>query len=188
MRRVWLVVLGAALLASFNVWAGAGAEAETGTEAAVPAGKYNEAPMLAALVAAGELPPVDDRLPENPSVQKPLVEIGQYGGTARVFAIDINPWNDMTESVERGRYMLMAEGAKLVPDVAEAVEMAPDKMSMTIRLRRGHKWSDGAPLTADDIVFQFLDMHLNEEVVTYYAMTVSATKRVVKLDDYTART
>ncbi len=164
-----------------------GGQESTTTGASVPPGEYNESPMLRERVAAGELPPVDERLPENPSVQKPLVEIGQYGGTARVFAIDINPWNDMTESVERGRYMLMAEGAKLVPDVAEAVEMAPDKMSMTIRLRRGHKWSDGAPLTADDIVFQFLDMHLNEEVVTYYAMTVGATKRVVKLDDYTAR-
>ena len=43
---------------------------------------YSEAPMLTELVEAGELPPVEDRLPENPLVVTPL-EIGQYGGTWR---------------------------------------------------------------------------------------------------------
>ena len=39
--------------------------------------------MLAALVAAGKLPPLAERIPENPSVLEPLEEIGRYGGTAR---------------------------------------------------------------------------------------------------------
>ena len=43
--------------------------------------KYNEAPMLAEKVAAGLLPPVEERLPENPMVIKPLHGVGQYGGT-----------------------------------------------------------------------------------------------------------
>ena len=47
----------------------------------MPAGKYGEAPMLAALVAAGELPPVDDRLPANPFVREVEQEIGTYGAT-----------------------------------------------------------------------------------------------------------
>ena len=33
-----------------------------------PVSKYKEAPMLAELVKAGKLPPVDQRLPENPLV------------------------------------------------------------------------------------------------------------------------
>ena len=33
-----------------------------------PVSAYNEAPMLADLVASGELPPVDERLPKNPCV------------------------------------------------------------------------------------------------------------------------
>ena len=44
---------------------------------------YQEAPMLAEMVAAGELPPVADRLPPNPLVVAPLNEIGSYGGTLR---------------------------------------------------------------------------------------------------------
>src|SRR5690606_35828038 len=46
-------------------------------------GTYNEAPMLAELVAAGELPPGDQRLPVNPRVITPLNEVGEYGGTWR---------------------------------------------------------------------------------------------------------
>jgi len=41
---------------------------------------YNESPMLAEQVAAGELPPVAERLPVNPVVVEPYAEIGQYGG------------------------------------------------------------------------------------------------------------
>ena len=48
--------------------------------------KFNEAPMLKALVSAGKLPPVDQRLPEEPLVINPVEEIGQYGGTWRRLA------------------------------------------------------------------------------------------------------
>ena len=39
--------------------------------------------MLAELVKAGKLPPVEQRVPEEPLVIKPLHEIGKYGGTWR---------------------------------------------------------------------------------------------------------
>ena len=42
---------------------------------------YNEAPMLRELVQQGKLPPVEERLPENPVVVPVVEEIGQYGGT-----------------------------------------------------------------------------------------------------------
>jgi len=41
---------------------------------------FNEAPMLKVKVAAGELPPVEERLPENPLVVEPWEEVGKYGG------------------------------------------------------------------------------------------------------------
>src|SRR5690606_5694617 len=43
--------------------------------------QFNEAPMLAEMVAAGDLPPVEERLPLEPMVIEPADEIGQYGGT-----------------------------------------------------------------------------------------------------------
>ena len=48
---------------------GAGSDAAAG---AAMGGKYQEAPVLAALVAAGELPPVEERLPAEPAVRAPL--------------------------------------------------------------------------------------------------------------------
>ena len=57
--------------------------AEGAAEVAVSAGGYSEAPMLAELVAAGTLPPVDERLPENPMVMDVAEGIGNYGGTLR---------------------------------------------------------------------------------------------------------
>ena len=45
--------------------------------------KFGEAPALAELVKAGKLPPVRERIPEEPMVVKPLHSIGKYGGTWR---------------------------------------------------------------------------------------------------------
>ena len=45
--------------------------------------RYNEAPMLAELVKAGSLPPVEERIPSDPYVIKGLDGIGNYGGTLR---------------------------------------------------------------------------------------------------------
>ena len=56
---------------------------------------YNEAPALAEMVAAGDLPPVDERLPDEPVVIEPVEEIGQYGGTWR--SIDNNNGNGYTQ-------------------------------------------------------------------------------------------
>jgi hypothetical protein len=46
---------------------------------------FRQAPMLATLVASGELSPVEERLPDDPMVVEPIDEIGIYGGTARLF-------------------------------------------------------------------------------------------------------
>ena len=46
---------------------------------------FRQSPVLDELVAAGELPPVEERLPDDPIVVEPLDGIGTYGGTARLF-------------------------------------------------------------------------------------------------------
>ena len=57
------------IAAAFAV-AGGTEEGTASTTATMSTGKYNEAPMLAELVAAGELPPVDERLPDDPKVKE----------------------------------------------------------------------------------------------------------------------
>ena len=49
--------------------------------------QYHEAPMLTEMVKAGTLPPLNDRLPDQPLVVKPVAEIGRYGGTLTTFAV-----------------------------------------------------------------------------------------------------
>jgi peptide/nickel transport system substrate-binding protein len=185
-KKMLLLIMLAFLLTGFSAWAG-GQTAEPGTAAgAVPQGKYNEAPMLTALVAAGELPPVDERLPNEPYVVEPFDEIGQYGGTLNVFNLNVNPWGDLQEEPERGNFLLrMTEDGEIVGDLAKGYELADDAKSITIFLREGLKWSDGAPLTADDILFMYEDMHWDENVSTWGM--IGAVKRVIKLDDHTVR-
>ena len=55
---------------------------------------FNEAPQLAALVKAGKLPPVAERIGQDPLVLRPLHEIGKYGGTwRRGFTGPADFWN-----------------------------------------------------------------------------------------------
>ena len=57
--------------------------AEVVTDPAQVPKRFNEAPQLAELVKAGKLPPVEQRIGQDPLVVKPLREIGRYGGTWR---------------------------------------------------------------------------------------------------------
>ncbi|HEY9660213.1 MAG TPA: ABC transporter substrate-binding protein, partial [Allocoleopsis sp.] len=54
----------------------------------------------------------------------------------------------------------------LEPELAESWEISPDKKRIVYTLREGLKWSDGEPLTADDVVFTFKDIFLNEAIPT----------------------
>jgi len=148
---------------------------------------YNEAPMLRELVAAGELPPVEERLPEEPAVLKPLEEIGQYGGTLHTFAINNLPWGDLEEEPERGTYLLRfaEDGITVEGNIAKGYKLSDDAKSLTIYLRKGLKWSDGYPFTADDFLFMFEDLHENDKISTWGPPP--AVKRVKKIDDYTVR-
>src|SRR5437762_3299648 len=56
-------------------------------------------------------------------------------------------------------------GTKLVPNIARAWEVSADGRVTTVHLRRGMKWSDGHPFTADDFVFWFEDVYSNKDLV-----------------------
>ncbi|MGG6265730.1 ABC transporter substrate-binding protein [Leptolyngbya sp. AN03gr2] len=55
---------------------------------------------------------------------------------------------------------------QLEPELAEKWEISPDKKRVTFTLREGLKWSDGQPLTSDDVVFTFQDVFLNPKIPT----------------------
>ncbi|TKJ47299.1 hypothetical protein CEE34_04310 [Candidatus Aerophobetes bacterium Ae_b3a] len=146
---------------------------------------YNEAPMLRVLVAAGELPPVEERLPDEPKVKEVVEEIGQYGGTLHAFGTSYSSEGD-DMAVSRGdtAFLLdMTMDGSIVPDLAKGYELSDDAKTFTLYLREGAKWSDGYPFTADDILFQFEDMLWMDEVQTWNAF--KNVGKIEKIDDYT---
>lgn len=54
---------------------------------------------------------------------------------------------------------------KLEPALAESWEI-PDKQRIVFTLKSGLKWSDGAPLTVDDVLFSYQDIYFNEKIPT----------------------
>jgi len=151
--------------------------------------KFQEAPQLAALVKAGKLPPVEQRLPAEPLVLKPLHEVGRYGGTwRRAF---LGPGDgENGNRIRSGDKPLFWDvtGTKLMPQVAKGYEITPDGKRTTLLLRKGMKWSDGSPFTADDFVFWFEDMYQNKDIAPARSpdMTPSGKPgRVIKVDETT---
>ncbi|UBF24061.1 ABC transporter substrate-binding protein [Kovacikia minuta CCNUW1] len=52
----------------------------------------------------------------------------------------------------------------LEPELAEFWTLSDDKLKYIFTLREGLKWSDGQPLTAEDVAFTFNDIYLNEKI------------------------
>ena len=151
--------------------------------------KLGEAPMLAELVKAGKLPPVEQRVPDEPLVIKPVHEIGKYGGTwrrgftgpgdgengQRIMGADKLLYSDYT-------------GTKIVPAVARAWKLEDGDRTTVLSLRKGMKWSDGHPFTADDIVFWWTDLYQNAELtpVANADLTINGKPGTLeKLDEFT---
>lgn len=128
--------------------------------------QLKEAPMLADLVKAGKLPPVDQRVPQEPLVVKPVHEIGKYGGTWRRGFTGPGDGENGNRIVATDKILYLDyTGNKVVPSVAKSWKLEDGGKTIVLSLRKGMKWSDGAPLTADDFVFWYEDMYKNKDLV-----------------------
>lgn len=150
-RRSFLIGTGAALLAPRLGFAGV----ET----------LIDSPMLAAKVTAGELPPLAERLPESPR----LVHVaamgrapGRHGGTMRMLMGDQRDIRMMT-IYGYTRLVVYDDKLELAPDVLESFEAEQGRI-FTLRLRAGHRWSDGHPLTAEDFRYWWEDVANNKRL------------------------
>ena len=152
------------LLAAGLVFAGGKKEpgtttTTTTTTAAAQPSKYNESPMLAKLVQEGKLPPVAERLPDEPLVVKVEESIGQYGGTWR-------RWNDHPRIFAWEPLIKVDIDGSLHPNLATSVDISPDMKTFTFHLRKGVKWSDGVPFTSEDIMFMWNDLATHKDYPT----------------------
>jgi peptide/nickel transport system substrate-binding protein len=174
--RLWGAALAAALLAAAPAWA---------------QGKYHEAPALAELVKAGKLPAVEQRLPETPLVVPVVEKVGQYGGVWRRAFLGPADANNYVRVVYDALFRFAPDGAKIEPKLAAGAQPSADYKTWTVSLRKGAKWSDGAPFGADDIVFWYKDVLLNKDVTPAlpgWMKNADGTPATVeKLDDVTVR-
>ncbi len=119
-------------------------------QAPVGAANLVETPMFRDAVRDGTLPAVEDRVPAEPSVVtlEGDKRIGRHGGTIKTL---IGRARDVRLLVVYGYARLVGynEQLELEPDLLEAVDNEDDRV-FTLHLREGHKWSDGAPFTAED--------------------------------------
>ena len=126
--------------------------------AATPA-KLIETPMLQEDVNAKKLPPVKQRLPDNPLVvtmDGKTSEIGHHGGTLNML---IGRARDVRMLVVHGYARLIGydRNLQMAPDILESMDVKEDRI-YTLKLRKGHKWSDGAPFTSDDFRYFWEDV------------------------------
>jgi peptide/nickel transport system substrate-binding protein len=125
---------------------------------------YNEAPMLAERVAAGELPPVEERLPVHPVVVTPAEgNIGTYGGQMA----DLYNGSRLAEFRQYGYENLVrwnVDGTEVIPNIAESWEISDEGRTYTFKLREGMRWSDGELFTSDDIAFWWNRVETNAQI------------------------
>jgi len=130
----------------------------------VPKGR-SEPPALADLVKSGKLPPVDQRLPVTPMVVGGRDEVGVYGGEVRMIHYDpvwmVSNYDWMSE---RLLHYSDIDLRTIVPNILESWDVSPDGATFTLKLRKGMKWSDGKPVTSEDVRFMVEDVWFNKDL------------------------
>ena len=148
---------------------------------------FQESPVLAEKVEAGELPPVEERLPTEPLVLQPIDEIGTYSGPAYMA---VTTSQEAMSRLSASDKLLFWDktGTKIVPGLAKSYEQSADGRSVTVHLREGLKWSDGQPFTSADLQFWWEDIYNNREIVPAPDPELSSNGKELQfevIDEYT---
>ena len=126
---------------------------------------FLETPMFEAAVAAGKLPPVKKRLPEEPFLLKTGqqgFQPGKHGGSLKLL---MGRKKDTRQLVVYGYARLVGydKNFNFVPDILKKFEVKHGRI-FTLHLRKGHRWSDGHPFTSEDFRYYFEDVATNKKI------------------------
>lgn len=153
--------------------------------------RFREAPDVANKVQAGELPPVEERLPTEPMIIPVVEEIGQYGGVWHRCAVGPGDAGIVNSRLGyEGFVRWTQDGSGVIPNVAKGYEISDDATEFTFYLREGMRWSDGEPFTADDLMFWFEDGNMNKDLTPTVGKWLRDPQNdqplvLEKVDDYT---
>lgn len=156
---------------------------------------FQENPAIADLnqrIAGNQaLPPLAERLPEEPLVTAPYTQIGRYGGVLDVLSNATEAGTSDFLSVRHVNLVRISDDLQtIVPNVAKDWEWNEDFTELTFFLRKGHKWSDGAPFTAEDVKFWYDDLALDSNVIPKpkdYVLAAGERMQVEVVDPQTVR-
>lgn len=98
--------------------------------------------------------------PDEPRVVEGMAEVGRPGGELRML---IGRARDtrLLDAYGYARLVAYDRELRLAPDILAGYEVEEGRI-FTLRLRRGHKWSDGHPLTSEDFRFFWEDVANNK--------------------------
>ncbi|PCI87553.1 MAG: peptide ABC transporter substrate-binding protein [Hyphomicrobiales bacterium] len=129
------------------------------------AGNPAAADFNARIQGNGDLPTLADRLPAEPLVVAPYDSIGTYGGTLDMLSNANESGTTDLMSVRHVNLVRYSDDLEtIVPNVAKSWEWNDDFTQLTFNLRKGHKWSDGADFTADDVKFWYDNLAIDTNV------------------------
>src|SRR5210317_1328983 len=116
-------------------------------------------------VSKGAMDPAADRIPDVPLIvdlEAKGREFGIQGGTLRTM---VTRSKDVRQMVVYGYARLIGynENYQLKPDILQSYESEDDRI-FTLRLRPGHRWSDGAPFTSEDFKYWWEHVAQNREL------------------------
>ena len=107
-----------------------------------------------------------NRLPSEPLVYAPYDAIGKYGGTLDVLSNATEAGTSDFLSVRHVNLVRYSDDLQtIVPNIAKGWEWNDDFTQLTFFLRKGHRWSDGAPFTADDVKFWYDELALDPKIM-----------------------
>lgn len=119
---------------------------------------FTQSPVLDEAVRSGALPPVEERLPDDPIVVEPFDRAGKHGGTLRIFT--------QAGSVIAPEHPLSMDPqvSGVVPNLVSHWEFKEEGTVLVLHLRPGLRWSDGSAYTADDYVWYHKHIRLNPDL------------------------
>jgi len=133
--------------------------------AADPLPAMRETPSLMDRVKSGALPPVDKRIPQQPRIIEQFAGgdgPGKHGGQLNMLISASRDTRLMTVYTYT-RLIVYDDKFQLHPDILESYEVKEGR-EFTLRLRAGHKWSDGHPFTTEDFRFFWEDVANNSDL------------------------
>ena len=126
-----------------------------------------EAPMLSEMVSQGTLPPLEARMPKNPHVREVVSEIGRYGGTWYSVHLQ-NDLHGFWGYASIKPTVLDGISGEFYPQLIEDLVSSDGGRSWVMQMREGLRFSDGELYDADDIMYWWNDVILNEDLAVGY--------------------